>query len=281
MKVDVLVTRDIARAPLKPRTRAMRRSTWRVHGEPHIGGIACDALTPAIAAEWYAGRSAVRPHAAAQALAMLSAAWGRAARRGEVPGVNPCASVRRRRLPGRERFLSAAEYARLGAALDAVEERYAAAAECLRLVALTGCRESEIRGLVWREVDLDAGLLRLRDSKTGPRLVWLSSSARAVLETRPRSAPFWFVFRGARGGRLSAETMYRTWRAVREAANLPGLRIHDLRHSFASAALECEVPLGTLQRLMGHGDIKTTMRYVHQSPDLARAAVRSVAEIVA
>ena len=147
---------------------------------------------------------------------------------------NPCAGHRRYRRRARERFPTAEEYRRLGAVLTEREAAAPLLAALVRLLLLTGCRQSEIRTLRWP--DYREGHLFLRDGKTGPRTVWLSSAARGVLDRLPH-ASFWMFPAATGDGPLSTETLYGWWRPVRAVAGLPDVRLHDLRHSYASLAL--------------------------------------------
>ena len=148
-------------------------------------------------------------------------------------GSNPCRKIKHFREERRERFLSDEEYRRLGEVLKEVEregsERPSAIA-AIRLLMLTGCRKAEILTLRWEHVDLDRGELRLPDSKTGPRTVWLSQPARRILDALERTGPW--VFPAAQGNRpRSAEWLHRFWRGVRTETDLCGVRLHDLRHT--------------------------------------------------
>ena len=192
---------------------------------------------------------------------------------------NPCRFVRRYKERPRERFLSREEFRRLGAALDAAEAEGAVhsnAAAAVRLLMLTGCRCSEILELQWRDVDFDAGELRLRDSKTGPRSVPLTPEAAGVLAgvARVPGNP-WVIASPRSDGHLFS--LQRPWRRVRERAGLEDVRLHDLRHSFASRALALGESLPMIGKLLGHGKVRTTERYAH----LARASVKASAAKVA
>ena len=162
-----------------------------------------------------------------------------AAGRGIAPeGGNPCKFVRKYKEPGCERFLSEEEFRRLGRVLGEVEAEgkvCASAVAAFRLLMLTGCRRNEILTLRWADVDLEAGEIQLRDAKTGARSVAISPAARRVLAGIPRLPDNPWVIAGARlGARLS--NLNNAWLVVRTRADLEGVRIHDLRHSFASRA---------------------------------------------
>ena len=220
------------------------------------------------------------PIAANEAIGALSRMLNRAEAWGLAPaGGNPCRHVVKYRQYRRERFLTEEEFRRLGRTLTALEAEgrvpvHAAAA--LRLLMLTGCRCNEILTLRWDDVHLDANEIRLRDSKTGPRVVPLSPAAGRVLARLPRVPGNPWVVAGRRPGtRLSHITYY--WYQVREPAGLGDVRIHDLRHSFASRALALGESLPMIGKLLGHTHVQTTARYAHLARDSIRESAARVA----
>ena len=144
----------------------------------------------------------------------------------------------------------------------------------VRLLLLTGCRRSEILTLKWS--DYRGGKLYLRDSKTGPRTVWLSSLARRILDGLPRSGP-WVFPSPRRDSHLSQQTLHDFWQRVRSEAGIEDVRLHDLRHTYASVALAHGETIPTIGRLLGHNDPATTLKYTH----LADATVHEAAEALA
>ena len=207
-----------------------------------------------------------------------AAAWGLVA-----DGANPCRSAQKFRARRRERFLTDAEFRRLGSALDELEavariSPHAAAA--IRLLMLTGCRRNEILTLRWEDVHLDARELRLRDSKTGPRTVSLSAEAADVLAALERVPANPWVIPGTKpGARLSS--IFEPWAKVRARAGLDDVRIHDLRHSYASRALALGESLPVIAKLLGHAQIQTTARYTHLARDAVKDAATRVADDIA
>ncbi len=219
------------------------------------------------------------PRAANRALMVLSKmfklaeAWGLA-----PPGGNPCRHVLRYKEGRRERFLTEDECRRLGLALRELEAGgplQARAAAALRLIMLTGCRAGEVLTLRWSDVDRKAGELRLRDAKTGARMVPLPPPALEVLAgiKRVRRSPWVFP---ARKPDRHLSTLTKYWHRVREQAEVEDVRIHDLRHSFASRALAVGLALPMIGRLLGHTDIGSTARYAHLSRDAEKIAVARV-----
>ena len=216
----------------KPNTVKGYRQVVGRHLLPTLGKVPIAALGREHVAELHY-RLRKTPVAANEAVSALSRMINRAEAWGLVPsGSNPCRFVTRYRTRRPERFLTEVEFRRLGAALDAVEAEggipvHAAAA--LRLLMLTGCRCGEILTLRWEDVALARSEIRLRDSKTGPRVVPLSPAAARVLAGLPRLAGNPWVIAGREPGeRLSHIAHY--WYRVRERAGLDDVRIHDLRH---------------------------------------------------
>ncbi len=212
---------------------------------------------------------------------MLSRLFNMAELWGVAPdGGNPCRFVRKYKEHPRERFLSKEEFRRLGRVLDEVkaEGRYLPGiVAALRLLMLTGCRRNEILTLRWEDVDLDAGELHLRDAKTGARSVALSPSARRVLAGLPRLSENPWVIAGAKpGGHL--RSLNNAWFVIRARAGLDDLRVHDLRHSFASRALALGESLPMIGKLLGHRKVQTTARYAHLERDSVKASAARVAE---
>ena len=145
---------------------------------------------------------------------------------------------------------------------------------------LTGCRRNEILNLRWEDVDFEHDEIRLRDAKTGARAVPLSPTAREVLPALPRQPDNpWVIFGRGPGSRLS--NLNATWGVVRKKAGLEDVRIHDLRHSFASRAVSLGESLPMIGRLLGHRKVQTTARYAHLARDTVKAAGERVSDSLA
>ena len=188
-------------------------------------------------------------------------------------GSNPCLGIRRYRRKGRARFLSDDEIRRLSARLSAHADSSPRQVAVVRLLQLTGCRKTEILTLRWS--DYREGHLFLRDSKTGPRTVWLSQPARDVLDGLDRTGQW--VFPAARGqGPRNKGWLERFWGEVRAETGLRGVGLHDLRHTHASVALRQGETVLTIARLLGHVNPETTLKYTH----LADRTVMDAAERV-
>ena len=145
---------------------------------------------------------------------------------------------------------------------------------------LTGCRRGEILDLRWEHVDFERDCLRLADSKTGAKVVYLNAPARALLEDLPRLADNPRVIPGMRADSASA-AVENAWERVRAAADLIGVRLHDLRHSFASVGVAGGLSLPIIGALLGHKHATTTARYAHLSADPLRAANDAVGARIA
>ena len=220
-----------------------------------------------------------RPGMANCTLQLLSQMFIRAERWGLIsPGTSPCRSHRRYRLRARERFLTPGEYRRLGMVLKEGEADGSfsePAVAALRLLILTGCRRDEILTLRWDDVDYTAGELRLRGSKTGPCMVALTSAAETLLKNIPRQPGNPWVIVGQRPGRRLM-TLKSTWRRVRRKAGLGEVRLHDLRHSYASRALAVGESLTMIGKLLNHAQMATTARYAHLMGDAEGQATARV-----
>lgn len=175
-------------------------------------------------------------------------------------GSNPCTFIRPNKRRKCERFLSDQEIARLGAVLDARRKPHPLQAIILYLLLLTGCRRSEITELTWGEVK--GSRLLLHDSKTGPRTVWLGDEARMLLSTLERRGPADPVFWNKLTKR-PVRDIESFWAEVKAEAGLPGVRLHDLRHSFASHAAARSETLPMIAKLLGHARLQSTSRYAH------------------
>jgi integrase len=150
----------------------------------------------------------------------------------------------------------------------------------IRLLTLTGCRESEILSLRWDEVDFDRGYLRLGDSKTGKINRPLSQTAASIVEALPRVEGNPYVLPGAKPGDHLKE-IKRVWYAVRHAAGLDDVRLHDLRHSYASVPATGGESLLIVKTLLGHKRSSTTERYAHLGDDPVRRAVERTGTSIA
>jgi integrase len=188
-------------------------------------------------------------------------------------GSNPCRHVPKYREVKRERFLNPMELRRLGEVLNRIEREeretlFVVAA--FRLLILTGCRLGEIQFLEWSFVT--DRHLQLPDTKTGARRIPLPPAARDILDRLPRNPTNPFVIVGKVADQAITD-LQRPWRRIRAEAELKDVRIHDLRHTYASNAVANGMPIQMVGKLLGHTQIQTTMRYAHLADDpVMRAA---------
>jgi integrase len=247
------------------------------------------------------------PYQGNRALALVSSIWNWAARREEVAFVdNPAKAVERYAEAGRERYLTTEELARLGDILREGEKiglpysidetkptaKHAPKADrrrvkldpfavaAIRLLILTGARLREILDARWSQLDLERGVLFLADSKTGKKPLYLSAAAQAVIASLPRVKGNPHLITGSLEGAPRAD-LNKPWRAVRKAANLDGVRLHDLRHSFASFGAGASLGLPIIGKLLGHSQAATTHRYAHLDADPLRRAVETIGSTIA
>lgn len=211
----------------------------------------------------------------------LSAMMNWAVREGIIKA-NPCKGVKTVRPPKRERYLTGDEIRRLFIAADELVEEGALAAPfaaAIRLLALTGARRTEILELRWSEVDLERARIVLprERSKTGEKTIPLNIAACNLIRAQARLNDFVFPGRGAKGPLVG---MSHRWEVVRDRAGLPDLRIHDLRHSFASFAVANGASLFLVGKALGHTQATTTERYAHLADDPIRAVAEAVAQTI-
>ena len=256
----------------KPATIKAHRYVIKRFIVPAFGARDLASLTTEDVTAWWAGLGA-SAGTRNRTLAVLSGII----RHGEllglrVPGHNPCQGLRRRKSSFKAHRLTADDYGRLGEAIRDVKARWPVEAALIRFLALTGCRKSEARLLCWNMID--GKRAALPDSKTGPRAIWLGSPALELLAEQPTLSDYVF---SKRDKPVSNNQLDKVWHLVRADAELPQVRLHDLRHGFASVAISSGEPLRTVSGLLGHSDLQTTAGYAQ----FAEAPVREAAARVA
>ena len=261
----------------KPRTLKVNRYYLKNQLLPHFAGRPIADIDRREVRDWFAALHAT-PVAADRSMPVLSVIMREAEAMGFRPeGSNPCRGVRRYRRKGRERFLSDEEVRRLSGRLSAHAERDPLRVAIVRLLLLTGCRKGEVLTLRWS--DYREGHVFLRDSKTGPRTVWLSEPARNILDGLERRGRWVFPAPGS-GGPGNAGWLERFWRKVRAEADLSDVRLHDLRHTHASIALRQGETVLAIARLLGHADPQTTLKYTHPADPMVKEAAETLAAVL-
>ena len=193
-------------------------------------------------------------------------------------GSNPCRGVARYKRKARERFLSIAEYRRLAAVLEAAKSEMPVAVPFVWMLIFTGARCSEIAGMRWEWVKEER--VFLPDSKTGTKVLYLNAPARGVLDQLDTRKGTGLVFMSPRSSERSFD-LWTSWVALRTRAGLDDVRIHDLRHSFASVAIRDGISLTMISRLLGHALPETTERYAHLADDAVNEAADRVCSSIA
>jgi integrase len=245
--------------------------------------IFIDELNEAHVTKWFANVSDNSgPGGANRVMSILNHMLAKAESWGyRLENTNPCRAVRLNKRRQCERFLSLPELTRLGEVL--ANERASSdkvipiAATAITLLLLTGCRHSEILNLQWS--DVNGNRIKLRDSKTGARTVWLGDEARALIQTLPRVRNNPWLFWNTRFWRQLRNVSH-YWYAIRDEAGLKNVRIHDLRHTFASHAAMNKETLPMIGRLLGHANHQSTARYAHLDDDHVLDAAQQIGDAI-
>ena len=275
--------RDHIEAHSKASTARESKRLLNAHVLPSLGHIRLLDMSAHDAAQFHKGLSKT-PYLANRCLALVSHMLTTAERWGVCPGGSTvCRYVQKFKEQARKRYLSPKETAALGQALTAAETAKANVhgLAIIRLLALTGARRGEIEALRWAEVDFDRSALHLGDSKTGAKTIPLAPAALAILSSVKRQEGAVWVF-PASSGEGHYQGLGKLWRAVRQEAGLDDVRLHDLRHTFASFGAAGGFSLPVIGALLGHKQAATTQRYAHLANDpVAEAAKRVGGDIAA
>lgn len=245
---------------------------------PTFGDLPLDRIRRMDVMAWFDRYSEVAPGGANRVLTSLRQILNHARFHGYLE-TNPASGLRPNPERKFSRFLSGEEARRLHAELDrlvAERPKRAAQADIIRLLYYTGCRCGEIRTLRWCEVGPDA--LDLADSKTGSRRVYLNSEARRIIKRQLRTSSD-YVFPSHSDPSLPISQTMRLWFTLRKRAGLEDVRLHDLRHNYASMAVLNGVPLPTVARLLGHRSVSMTLRYAHVADREVEAAAERIGAV--
>ena len=262
---------------LKPGTATEYRRNLRRFILPALGRLKVTDVTRADVAKFHHDLRHI-PYQANRNLEVISKMFSMAEMWGMRPdGSNPRLHIKKYPEEKRERYLSQKELSNLGSVLNEAEEMgvddiYAISA--IRLLIFTGCRLNEIMSLKWTEVDFANSCLRLSD-KTGARVVHLGPPALDLLKNLKRQPKNPWVVCGKIPG-TNRKEIQKFWQRIRKRAGIEDVRIHDLRHSFASNAVAQGMSLPMIGKLLGHTQVQTTARYAHLAADPVKAAASSV-----
>jgi len=244
----------------KASTGKMMEAVARLHVLPALGDRTVRSVGQADVILWHDDLRR-RTTSARMALSTLSGMMRYAEDHGlRDPGSNPCRNLRKKASSTRGSHLPPASIRRLWQTLDHLQSNMPDACDLVRLLLLTGARKGELLNLTWDRIEGVRAVLE--QSKTGPRTIWLNAPARTLLDERRPTAGTGFVFPSPRGSGPRA-SVDRDWTAIREAAGLPPLRLHDLRHHYAAVGVSNGVDLKVVGALLGHHDIDSTLTYAH------------------
>ena len=197
------------------------------------------------------------------------------------PHTNPTKGVEKKPSKKMERFLTKKEQDTLEEILDFFEKHTKWSSyriKAIWLLLYTGCREGEVTQLKWEDVHLKEKYIYFKDSKTGTKTVPLNDKAIEILKSVKKKETNPYVFCGKRPNTPIPRVDSKLWQLIRKKAGIPDVRIHDLRHSFASFALKKGVDLYTVSKLLGHKNIATTTRYAHLELDALKEATNKIFE---
>lgn len=267
----------------KPKSRENDHLLMNKHIRPRLGNYKVSSIKRAdILSLFHA--MVKTPYQANRMIALLRHMFNMAEEWDVLPqGSNPCLGIKKYKERSRERFLTEEEITRLFQVLDEVDQEqslHPSVTRAIRLLALTGCRMNEILQLKWEYIDMRNSCFHLPDSKTGKKTVPVGPAVLDILAAIPRLNDNLYVIYGKKTGE-HFQDIQRQWRQIRKRAGLEKVRIHDLRHSFASFAVSNGISLPIIGQILGHKDMVTTQRYAHLSFDPVSRAAQDISGIIA
>lgn len=263
---------------LKISTRKENARLWLANISDVIGGRPVATLQKRDVADLH-NRYFERPYLGNRILSLLSLLLGLSERWGlREEGTNPCSGIQRYCEKSRERVLTDRE-------LEAIDREltsgryHQSVVLAIRLLFVTGCRLREILNMKWEFIDWDARLIRFPDSKTGAKTVDMNPSVQSLLADAHQLDGNPYVCWGSVRSQPRIQ-IHRPWKKICEACGIPDVRLHDIRHTFASTAISHGANLIEVRDLLGHSDVQTTQRYAHLETEARREASRKVSGVI-
>ena len=282
---------------LKPSTISFYEVVIEKHLKPAVGKVRTKQLGYADVARFHAAMKE-KPYMANRCIAVISVFLNWCELHGyRDKNSNPCKEIRLYKEHKRQEFMGATELAILGETLERMERTWherqktkekrtakdvdtitPQASAAIRLIMFTGARRGEILSLKWSYIDLEQGIARLPDSKTGFKVLQLPAPAVAVLNRMPQISEYVFPSPSVTGHMVNLKD---AWGDVLKQSGLTGWRIHDLRHAFASMMVNGGASLPIVGKILGHTQASTTARYAHLEENPARKAAEAAAAKIA
>ncbi|HCR85286.1 MAG TPA: integrase [Alphaproteobacteria bacterium] len=262
----------------KKRSAKQDENNFKLHVIPKIGHLKVSEVTNRDIVKLHNSMEKI-PVTANRVLSLLSKAFNLAEDWKLLPeGKNPCRKVKKYKENRKERYLTKDEINNLFKVLDDNDDKQLDpiyVTNAIRLLLVTGCRLSEILTLKWDYINFDKSRFQLPDSKTGQKIVNLSEQAIKILKSTPKVKGNPYVIIGREDGNRLIN-LQKPWTRIRKRANITDVRLHDLRHTFASVAIGNGVSLEVIGALLGHRSIETTARYAHLQDELINKATNKI-----
>ncbi len=259
---------------LKFKSREFHEGVFDKHILPALGASKVKSLNKTELAQLHETISQYAPTMANRVIATIKIVLNWAAKQDIVDNASITKGIEQNKEVNRDRILSAEELARFGAALKEVETDYPSPVACIRVLLFTGCRLREVLHLKWSEVDFEAGVLNLEDSKTGAKRVVVPTVALEILNAQPRVEGY--VFPGSKPNKPRYD-IKGPWNRILSLAKIEDFKVHDLRHTFASAGVGLHMGLPLIGTLLGQTQASTTERYTQTPLDPMKEASNKIA----